>query len=334
MKLENKSLIGSPMNKTTRLILSLLISAVCLYFAFRNFSVSDLKESFLKANWLWFVPAMALHLIAMAGRVLRWQILLSSLGKAPYKDVFVTLTFGFFVNNILPARMGELVRAYASKKLIGIPATSSLGTIAVERLTDLLGVLVMIFLGLYALPMRDFPVKSITIALVLGIALLVMMFWFFETKGDALKSKLPGIWRKLIDIIHNITKGFAAIKSIPKIIAVILISILVWSIEATNLFLVSRAFQLDISFFEAAAVLVGLAIGVAIPAAPGYVGTYEFFGKEVLMRLGYAPGPALSYILAMHFYQLILNSLLGIPGFLKLGLSTKNWDTLKDSKSP
>jgi uncharacterized membrane protein YbhN (UPF0104 family) len=81
-----------------------------------------------------------------------------------------------------------------------------------------------------------------------------------------------------------------------------------------QIFIVAHAMRLSLSLLESAAVLTGISVGVMVPAAPGFVGTYEFFANQMLLFLGKDPVRSVSFVFALHAYQLLAMSLLGVIG--------------------
>lgn len=312
------------MNKSLKLLLGVVISSVCLYYTFRNFKLSDLSNSLSEAHWAWFLPSLLIHPIAYIFRSIRWRILLLPLQRLDMKTVFMVLTFGFFVNNVLPFRLGELARAYAINRSSNIPSSSALGTIAVERAMDLFGLLFTIFLALTVVSRDKVPLEKIILLFVSIGAFIVIMFFLLETRGELIRKRMPQVLIKPFELLQNIVKGFSSIKSKSKLFLTLLLSIAIWSTEILNIFCLSRVFDLDLSIFQAAVVIVGISVGVMIPAAPGFVGTYEFFGSRALVDfMGFPVAISTSFIIVVHFFQILYNSVLGIPGLFKYGLGTK-----------
>jgi len=305
-----------------------LISFLALWFAFRDFHFNDLKQAVKNASWIWFLPGTILYLVAHFIRCIRWHFILLPIKKIPPFRLFFALMFGFLGNTVLPLRGGEFLRAYAVDRFLSVPMSSCLGTIAVERLSDLFGLLVVMFIAsqLFALE----PSRYIVIFMVFvgGIVLLIWLTHIIQSRQEKIKNMQPGSFKKSIQFILDITKGFSSIRSGKQLSLILLLATFVWLTEASVIFLLSRAFHLDLTYTQATALLVGLAIGVMIPAAPGYVGTYEAFGKEALIRLGFSGGISLTFVLVLHFFQLFLSSLFGLPYLIKLGLGASKAKSL------
>src|SRR5581483_7423717 len=116
--------------------IGIAVAAVCLYFAFRGISFIDLAHSLRMAHVSWIILAMAVYSVGYYLRALRWEVLMSPIKKITAHELLGPLLIGFFANNILPFRIGELVRAQVAGKKFQISRTASLGTILLERISD------------------------------------------------------------------------------------------------------------------------------------------------------------------------------------------------------
>jgi uncharacterized protein (TIRG00374 family) len=306
------------MNKTLRMAIGLLVSAVCLWLVFRNVSFHEVAQAVRQSKKIWFLAIFFCIVTTHILRTFRWRVLLSPVKVVPPVPLFILLTFGFFMNNVLPARAGEFLRAYAADREMGIPTSTALGSIALERLSDLAGLLLVLVIASTVLPADKIPFEKIGLVIAIGLIGTLALFLFFQKR-----KKIPGALPRPVEwafsFLQNLTRGFAALKSPSKMISVLLLSFSVWFFEIINVVLIGRAFSVELPFSHAASVLTGIAVGVMIPAAPGFIGTYEFFGQQPLLLLGYPAGLSFSLIFVLHVFILIINSLLGLPGFFKVG---------------
>ena len=129
-----------------RWIIGIVVSLFFLWVAFRQVSdVGHLAEALGSANYLWLAPAVALYLLGLLVRALRWRILLLPIARIPTGPLFGILSIGFLVNNVLPARLGEIARAILVGRRHGVSRSAALATVVVERIFD--GVVMLLFLG-------------------------------------------------------------------------------------------------------------------------------------------------------------------------------------------
>src|SRR4051812_16941512 len=117
-----------------QLIIGILISGLCLYFAFRGLSLRDVGASLQQADLRWIALALVVYSFSFGLRAFRWAKLMEPIKPTTSAEMLRPMVIGFFANNVLPFRMGELVRAHMAGKKLGISRTASLGTIVLERI--------------------------------------------------------------------------------------------------------------------------------------------------------------------------------------------------------
>jgi glycosyltransferase 2 family protein len=306
------------MNKSLRIVLGLSVSAFCLWLVFRNLDWPSVVQALKQAKWSWFLPITLVYMTAHILRSFRWHVLLSPVQKVPARTLFSLLMFGFLVNNLLPARTGEVARAFAASRKTGLPTSTLLGSIAMERLTDLLGLAVIMMIASTVLPMDRLPIKQVGMFFLCGLAVIGLLLLFHRYYGQK-TGQSPWI-AKLSGFLSGIIQGFASLNSPLTIGKIAFLSIAIWMIEAVTLMMGAHAFGLALRFNQASALLSGISFGVMIPAAPGYIGTYEYFGSETLRLLGFQLAVALPFVLSFHFFQMVLTSALGVPTLIKVGI--------------
>lgn len=130
------------MKKHRQLVIGLAIASLAVYFTLRNVSMTELLESFKTVRYVYLIPAALLSVATYVGRAYRWQVLASPLKQMKVWDMFSPMMVGF-MGNILPARAGEVLRAYLLGKKQNVPFTGAIATIVVERLFDLIMLLLL-----------------------------------------------------------------------------------------------------------------------------------------------------------------------------------------------
>ncbi len=311
------------MNKSLRILLGLAVSAFCFWFLFRNFDLHLIVTAMREADYRWLIPPMAIYVVSMLLRGLRWKIILSGVEPVPFSVVFPNLTFGFFMNNVLPARGGEFVRCFTLSRDTKIPVSSVLGTVVAERLCDMLGLMLVIFISSHLLPWNKLPIGPIAGSLVAGI-IVTVVFVVYAKKHHNNPVNATGLMGKVLRLFTQLTEGFLALQSWSKAVAVVLLSWTIWINEVLMPLFISQALHLDLTFFESAGLLTGLSVGVMIPAAPGFVGTYELFGKTVLTYLGKPEGASVAFVVLLHFFHLTMVALVALGSFLFVQFRKKN----------
>jgi len=299
--------------------LGVLISILFLWLALRGLHLGDFWGAVKNANYWWILPGVAVYFVGVWARAWRWHYLLGPIKKIPTAKMFPITTIGYMGNNIYPARAGEVLRAVILKRKEGVPVSASLATIIVERIFDGVVMLAFIFVNLSELAkVTDVSLEvwrwTITIedlALWGSIAffgaliafLLAAMFpqitikigqWFIDRFiPERLREKVSGIMHKFLD-------GLASLRSPFNILMVFLTSVVIWLLETAKYWFVMHAFNFSVSFFALMLMNGVVNLATTLPAAPGYIGTFDAPGIAVLQAYGISQAVATGYTLVLH----------------------------------
>ena len=314
--------------------LGVLISLVFLYIALRGLHIEDLALAFTQANWWWLIPGVAVYFVGVWVRAWRWHYLLQPLKSVPTKRLFPTVVIGYFGNNILPARAGELLRAVILKKDEQVPISASLATIIVERVFDGVVMLSFVFLNLSELAKltsaSGFVGDIRTLALVgtavfLGALLSFLLAAMFPERSlavfEVFARILPQHLRaKLLGLAERFLGGLASLRSPRAVLMVFFTSVLIWLLETSKYWLLMHAFPFEVSFFALMLMNGIVNLATTIPSAPGYVGTFDAPGIAVLQAYGVPLATAAAYTLALHVALWLPVTLLGGYYMLRKGI--------------
>lgn len=251
----------------------ILIGAILLWLAVRNFDMAQFNRTLENLNGWWICLACAVYWGGMGLRTSRWHGFLGDLTRVSWGSTAETLVVGYGANNLLPARLGELVRADYGKSRLGLHRSQLLGTIVIERLLDLTSVLVCLFAGLaLGVPGRhagfDAAVEGISrngLALVVVIWLvltLVRRHRPVEGAGGAarvLRELLAGI------ASFNFRTGARGLT----------LSALIWCAESITLWSVFQALQVSLTTSQTLILLGVSSLSTLVPTAPGYIGSFQ-----------------------------------------------------------
>ncbi len=308
-----------------------LVSAVALGLLVLLVDRGELAEALLTANYLYLAPAIVLYFIGQWFRALRWQYLLAPIERIPARRLYPVIIIGYMANNVLPARLGELVRAvYLSQREKGVSVPASIATLSVERLYDGLTLLAM---GAVATPIllaaglfdnANLAYQSTAIVLMVGVivsfavALVVLTALATSRRAVnwliAMTIILPARFRVLAgEVIHGFVEGLAALNSPGKHVVLFLGSLPVWLAEAGVYLIVAYSFNLHEYFgsfwlLAAAILLVTVTSNLitAIPASIGGIGPFEVVAQQTLVALGIGAAVAAAYTVAVHLVALWL----------------------------
>lgn len=336
---------GAGQSRLWQGLVGIAISIVALYWALRGVSPAAFFRDIRAANLWLFLASVALATLTFPARAARWRIILAARSAGVrFTPVWHATAIGFMANNVLPARTGELARAYAASRLVGLPFAASIGSIAVERVFD--GLIVVLLMAV-AIASSDFPAPVTlgttsvsTIAAGMGalfILVLALLFFLVHAPQDglawvaaALRRTFPG---RAAEFVVRVTRSFIEGLSIlraPRAFArVVVWSFAVWLINGAAFYLGFLAFHISGLPLTSPLLLQGIvAIGVAIPSSPGFFGLFEA-GSRVALGLYGVPGvAAASFALGTHLGWFVPITAIGLVYLARSGLS------LRDISSP
>jgi uncharacterized protein (TIRG00374 family) len=240
------------------------------------------------------------------------------------------LILGFFMNNILPARTGELVRAHMGAKVTGEKRTLVLASIAIERLTD--GLMISALFVFFAIGVADqnLGTNLLYVAAIFGIATIgVIAVLLLRTKIFSLLQRLQKRYQHktfeyTLDRFQVFINGLLPLCSKEKLPIITLWTIIVWFTELAVFMAVVKAYGASLDISHAVLFMVAVNFSSLVPAAPGGFGVIEAIASAVLVSMGVEKEHALSMVISQHMIQYIV---VGIPGLIVM-LSWKS--TLKE----
>jgi len=294
------------------IIIGCIISGIFMFLAVRGINFSEVIRSFRSANYLYAVPILLIVLLVLFFRSYRWGIILEPRIKYPQWPLFIITAIGFMTISILPARLGEFTRPFLVKQKSGIRISSTMATIVVERVFDLLTLMVVLGMVILTIPLPPEIFKAGLIILIIVLAIFVLLLLLVGKKELSLKilnvifDKLPGqVGGFIKNQLHAFIEGLEILPDVKKTLYVAFLSAIIWGLLALSCYLMFFAFGFKLSLINAFALTVIIAIGVMLPAAPGFVGNYHYACVLGLKFFGINEAEALSYAIALHFLQLI-----------------------------
>lgn len=315
--------------KTIRYALGILITALALWLSFRNLDWGTLKQSFSQVNMVWAILAVGNILLSVYIVGWRWQILLESKAHIPLIDMFRYNIISQYVNIIIPARFGELLRAWLAARKYSLSGSYVLGTILIEKMIEYLIVFILAVLAPVFFTFQT-RLKGHTIAIVIFlilISLLILAIWkrvLVRKWLTRLASVFPVKLReRILDFLEKGMEAFTLLKDIKMTLQVVFITLIViFSQVITNLILF-KAYGFDLSIFEALILQLALLIGMSLPSVPGKIGIFEYTVVLALSMFGIEKSIALSYGLMLHVIAYLPKILLGFIFTSNLNISLK-----------
>ncbi|MDX1764585.1 MAG: lysylphosphatidylglycerol synthase transmembrane domain-containing protein [bacterium] len=304
-----------------RLWIGIGISVVLVLFLVRDTNFEKLGLIFRQVNYIYCLPVILAHLVAVLIRAHRWRFLMKGLHHPAIKNLFSATMIGFMANFVLPARMGEFVRAYLIGRKEGISKSAAFATVVVERLVDTLTILLILVAVLMRVSLPDSGIAPVYSSALRGagitLGLLFFAFLLFlillkektdftvSTMGFLLKP-FPKTWHtKILTLLQSFVAGLGAIRFGPHLAYIAGYSLLLWGTYGAGNALLLKAFQIDLPAYVPFYLIVVQAVGVAIPSSPGFVGTYHAAVVAGLAAFGIHQEESLSFAILSHFIMVV-----------------------------
>jgi uncharacterized protein (TIRG00374 family) len=288
----------------------------------------DLRESFramAAADFRWVISALVVLGVSMGLRAWRWRFIMEPVKLISTLRLFSAMMIGFMGNMLLPARIGEFIRAYVVGRSQRVSTSASLATIVVERMLD--GFTLLAFL-VFTIILITFPAESESLTrhirtagwLAFCLYTVVLVFCIFlriygePTRRLLLKVLffLPERWREgLGRLLDAFVHGLEVVKGGWHLVPIMGLSLAAWSLQSVSNWMILMAFHLDLTLGAAFFLVAIQAFGVMIPSSPGFIGTYHAATILGLAAFGISREVALSVSIVMHLLFFIPVSLAG-----------------------
>jgi uncharacterized protein (TIRG00374 family) len=321
--------------KNWKLWVGVLISALFVYLALRKVDAARMWMVMASADPFLLFVAILITLFQYVIRAWRWAILVEPIKRTSFTNRLYAILIGFAANCLLPARLGEFIRANYLGQTENMSSSSSFGTIVVERLFDGFTLLLILLIGLIG---TTFPVdwRSLSSSLrgtgffllFLYVFLIVFLVGFkynakrFLSLLDRLLFLVPHQFRsKIINVIWNFSLGLVLVKNPSSWVLAIFYSCLLWFSCLCQIQLVEHAIGLTLPTIAPFMIMAMASFGVMIPSAPGFIGTFHLSVQYGFLLYGVTKEEALSAAILWHGAFFFPTILLGFISFLILQIS-------------
>jgi glycosyltransferase 2 family protein len=278
-----------------RAVLGGSIGVALLWLVLRRVAWHEVIATIASADTGWIAAAIAIYTFAMAGRILRWQLLLRRAGAAaPLPAVAGILITGYAANYLLPARLGEFVRAAIAQRRLALPASTVLGTIIVERLLDGIFVVLLLILALVILAVSPVePGQAVTgfgpVAVVAAVGFGVMSA--AAVLGIAVcrfAGRLTWLPAPITRLSASLAAGLASFTG-PTRLAALGLTVPIWLCEAASLGALLLALGTVPPPLAVLTLISVASLSTLLPTAPGYLGSYQLAFTLSLGLFGFPP---------------------------------------------
>ncbi len=306
-----------------KIILTSILAILILFLVAGLIGVRDIADTIRTASPALIALSILVYLISWPLRGIRYQQILAQLGHRERLGFLVgCISLSQSANVILPARIGDVIRAYLLKKMKNIPLTTGFSSLAVERIFDILAITMIggfAVLGMQGLLLDQWITDVITIAGLATVAVFGLLVLFLK-----LRTTIGGVAARFI-------REIAVVSTNPRAFAIVFSSsLLVWLFDILTCFVVLSAFLKGASLSLIPIVFLAIAVGnltKIVPITPGAIGTYEL-ALTAIFSLG-GIDPAIGFAAAMldHIVKNSVTLILGSAYLSRFGLS---WSQLMD----
>ena len=303
----------------TKLFVGFLVGGILVFFSVRGIDFQDVAKSLQAIRGTYLAPALLLMVLMQWLRAVRWGVLLSPLEKVGQLSLFSVSNVGFLAIMAIPARLGELARPYLITQRSRIAMSSALGTIVVERVMDTLTILAMTAFLLLSASLPLWMSKAsgwmllATLTATILIVLMILRRETLEQKAGILMKRLPERYAAgALRILHHFIDGFKVMKDAKSVVQASALSLIIWLVDVLIIYLMFLSFDYPLPVSAAFVLMIVLIFGIAIPAAPGFVGNWHYFCVLGLTLYGIPKAEALSFAIVYHVLSVAVVLVMGL----------------------
>lgn len=285
-----------------------LISVACLGFIVWRIDLEEFINAIASFQWGWLLFGLVSLSFGYVMRIVRWSSLLRAAGAhVPPSRCAAPFLGSIALNNVLPMRLGDVVRALVFPSAIGIGRITATGSLVMERLVDLMTLLACLVIGLAMTAKAQLPEWLVGTAVglaITGSAVLILFFlfsgWLSRWVGRwAHKAPYPKRERMLL-ALKDLLLGIDAMSRLPVLFSLFVLSMLVWAGEAGLYWGLLWGFGLEVGAGAALVVMAIATLATLVPSSPGYVGPFHLAAFSAVIMLGGTPAQAASFAVLAH----------------------------------
>ena len=306
--------------------LGIAISVVSLYLVVRQVDLGAVGRVLGSAAPGWVAGVTACIAIDVLCRTVRWQGLLAPIQRVRFVPVLGYLLVGYLANNVLPARLGELVRSHYLGDRENMSRATTLGTIVVERVVDTAVLVAIASAAILLLHVRGVVASAVLVGLgITGLLIVGLAAALVAHRLPYADRAVAAVerWPSVISLAGRL-RGGLAVAGRPRTVAVAVgWSVVAWSATVVGFAAAGHAVGVELTWGQAALLAAGVSLATAIPAGPGYLGTFELAAVQIAAVFGVGADPAVALAVLVHAVILVLTSVGGAVALLLLGWRRK-----------
>jgi uncharacterized protein (TIRG00374 family) len=309
------------------------VSVLALALVLRQVDVAAVARVLGQATPGWVLAVAICIALDVACRTIRWQGLLDPIQHVRLVPVLGYLLVGYLANNVLPARLGELVRSHYLGDREGISRATTLGTIVVERVVDTAVLVAIASAAILLLHVRGIVASAVLLGVglagllivALAVALVAHRLPYADRAAAAVER-----WPAVIRLAGRLRGGLAVAGRPWTVGVAVAWSLAAWGATVVAFAAAGQAVGVELTWGQAALLAAGVSLATAIPAGPGYLGTFELAAVQIAAVFGVGADPAVALAVLVHAVILVLTSLGGAAALVRLGWRRTPGDAAAD----
>ena len=311
-------------SQAARVLVGFAVSAALLFLVLHNLSPAEILAHLARTHPGWLALSAGCNLAMLWARGFRWRWLFYPTPQSGWPLVSAT-TIGFMANNILPLRIGELVRGYLAARRGGLSFWTAMATLAVERVLDMLSILLILGGVVSTVPVPAWLQAGALTLLALDLLAMGLLISLALGRGGLAGwiTRMPRFGPTLTRWLTLFAIGLRSLRPGPHLAPLVGWSLLIWVLNTGAVWAALRSGGLLLPLSASLTVLAFAGIGVSIPSAPGFVGTLQFFIVQALAIYGLGGAEAVSVSFLYHAAGYVPVTLLGWALLVTQGVSLR-----------
>ena len=301
----------SAVTRWLKLAIGLAVTAAFLWLLVQGLDIETLGRAFAELSIPFLALALTFLAVGYTIRIIRWWWMLRTLEPSlPFGACVWPFLTSIAVNNVMPFRAGDALRAFGFRRQLRSPVVRVLGTLVIERVLDLVALLGFFFLGLLGLPSGTFPEGFVVVTTWLAglsigaVLVLILLAPWLGRIVQGIAAHPFFVSRNLSEAVVNHGRHFvgalALVRSPSRLLMLLVLSVLTWTFEGAVFATVAAAVHAEVSPLGPWFSLGTGTLATLIPSSPGYVGTFDYFAAQGLAAYGAAPEVSIAFALTVH----------------------------------
>lgn len=302
-----------------KLAFGLAVSAVFLWLAGRGIDWGDFGRALRETRYLYLVPGIIFTMLGHYSRAARWRYMMAPIKECRVAPLWSATAIAFMVNNLLPARLGEFVRAFVIGRSERVSRSASFATIVYERVVDVFVLILLLWYCMMRISGPDWLSRSAGILVAFNVALFLLLWamvrWrarFRATLDRAIRPLPAETKRRVHGSAGAFVDGLGVLSRPSSLAPIAALSVAVWGCAVLGVACCVLAFRMDVPPMASVFLIVLISIGSMIPSAPAFLGTMQFACVVGLGEYGIDRSHALAFSTVYHATQFFPITLAGL----------------------